>query len=96
MDTVQGLSSIFDPAVPVVSSAFTVKCPPGDNIALKVALTMTEPGDVIVVDAQGSQNGVLGGFQISNAQLMSEGSGDCEWCVPGRLRGGRRKISDLL
>ncbi len=38
---------------PLLGSAFTVKAPMGDNLALHVAMDLAQPGDIIVVDAQG-------------------------------------------
>ncbi|RVO73553.1 RraA family protein [Sinorhizobium medicae] len=73
MYTVKGISSIFDPAVKVTGSAFTVKCPPGDNLGLKIALTMTQPGDVLIVDAQGFDDWCLGGFQMLTLTIRERG-----------------------
>ena len=42
----------------------TAKCPPGDNMGLVKALTLVQPGDVLVVDAQGFSTWCLGGFQL--------------------------------
>ena len=52
------------PALPVTGSATTAKCPPGDNLGLVKALTLVQPGDVLVVDAQGFKDWCLGGFQL--------------------------------
>ena len=38
----------------MVGSAFTVKVAPGDNLMFHKALDMAQPGDVIVVDGEGS------------------------------------------
>lgn len=51
-------------AFPVVGPTSTAKCPPGDNMGLVKALTLVEPGDVLVVDAQGFSGWCLGGFQL--------------------------------
>ena len=51
-------------ALPVAGVACTAKCPPGDNLGLVKALTLVEPGDVLVVDAQGFGDWCLGGFQL--------------------------------
>ena len=47
-----GLKPI-DPASRFVGVALTVDCLPQDNLAIHHALTKTEPGDVLVVDAKG-------------------------------------------
>jgi regulator of RNase E activity RraA len=73
MYTVQHIRSIFDPALPVVGTALTVKCPPGDNLAVKKALTLTRPGDVLVIDAQGFTEWCLGGFQMLKRAISDRG-----------------------
>ena len=64
MYTVRGVRSLFEPAIPVVGPALTVRCPPGDNFGVKTALTLARPGDVLVVDGQGFSDWCLGGFQM--------------------------------
>lgn len=39
--------------MPLLGPAFTVKVRPGDNLMLHRALDLAEPGDIVVVDAQG-------------------------------------------
>ncbi len=51
-------------ALPLTGVATTAKCPPGDNLGLVKALTLVEPGEVLVVDAQGFSQWCLGGFQL--------------------------------
>ncbi len=51
-------------AIPVAGVVSTAKCPPGDNLGLVKARTLVEPGDVLVVDAQGFRDWCLGGFQL--------------------------------
>src|ERR1044072_5369267 len=46
---------------PLAGPALTVKCRPGDNLMIHKALTMAEPGDVIVVDAGGDLTNALMG-----------------------------------
>jgi len=38
---------------PLLGCAFTVKAPVGDNLVLHAAMDLAQPGDIIVVDAQG-------------------------------------------
>lgn len=65
MYTMNGtIRSLYEHAVPVIGVASTVKCPPGDNLAVFKALTLVEPGDVLVIDGQGFSEWCLGGFQI--------------------------------
>ena len=44
----------LDPAMRVCGSALTVHCPAGDNLAIHAAIAVARPGDVLVVDHQGS------------------------------------------
>lgn len=45
----------------MVGPAFTVKCPAGDNLFLHQALDLAQPGDIIVVDADGCSNRSVAG-----------------------------------
>ncbi|HVE53001.1 MAG TPA: RraA family protein [Ramlibacter sp.] len=48
--------------------ALTVKCRPGDNLMIHKALTMAQPGDVIVVDAGGDlTNSLYGELMVATA-----------------------------
>lgn len=52
----------------LAGSALTVRCRPGDNLMLHKALTMTQPGDVIVVDAGGAlDNAIMGELMLARA-----------------------------
>lgn len=63
--------------------AFTVKCRPGDNLMAHMALTMAQPGDVIVVDAGGDlTNSIIGERMMVNAQRR----GFAGWVVNGAIR----------
>jgi len=73
MYTVHNIRSIFEPAIPLVGPATTAKCPPGDNLAVKKALRLTRPGDVLVVDAQGFSDWCLGGFQMLQRAIKERG-----------------------
>jgi regulator of RNase E activity RraA len=46
---------------PMAGPALTVKCRPGDNLMIHKALTLAQPGDVIVVDAGGDLTNALFG-----------------------------------
>ena len=45
----------------VAGPAFTVRCPPGDNLMLHAAIYRAEPGSVIVVEAGDIDYAVAGG-----------------------------------
>lgn len=48
--------------------ALTVKCRPGDNLMIHKALTLAQPGDVIVVDAGGDlTNSLFGEIMVATA-----------------------------
>lgn len=52
----------------LVGPALTVKARPGDNLMIHKALTMAQPGDVIVVDAGGDlTNSLFGELMVSTA-----------------------------
>jgi RraA family protein len=52
--------------------ALTVKCRPGDNLMIHKALTMAQPGDVIVVDAGGDLTNSLFG-ELMTATAIKNG-----------------------
>jgi RraA family protein len=52
----------------LVGPALTVKCRPGDNLMIHKALSMAQPGDVIVVDAGGDlTNALFGELMVTTA-----------------------------
>lgn len=64
-------------------AALTVKSRPGDNLMAHMALTMAQPGDVIVVDAGGDlTNSIIGERMIVNSQRR----GFAGWVVNGAIR----------
>ena len=50
---VDGAIRPVDPAMRLAGPALTVRCRPGDNLVLHYALTKVQPGQVLVVDAEG-------------------------------------------
>lgn len=53
-------------AAPLLGTAFTVKTRPGDNLLLHKAIDLAQPGDVIVVDAEGDlSNAITGEMMIT-------------------------------
>ncbi|MGV4927183.1 RraA family protein [Streptomyces sp. BHT-5-2] len=57
------------PAVPrVAGPAFTVRCPPGDNLMLHAAIHRAEPGAVIVVESGDLDHALAGGNVCAVAQ----------------------------
>lgn len=58
------LRPLVQPALPVCGPAYTVKCPPGDNLGVMAAVRRVGAGDVLVVDGQGFTAWCLGGFEL--------------------------------
>lgn len=70
-------------AAPLLGPAFTVKCRPGDNLLLHKALDMAEPGDILVVDAQGDMsNSIMGELMVLWAMKRKLGG----FVVDGAIR----------
>ncbi|MGP9566592.1 RraA family protein [Halomonas sp. AOP5-B2-8] len=58
----------FHSGGPLSGPALTVRCRPGDNLMLHKALQMVQPGDVIVVDAEGAlDNAIMGELMLARA-----------------------------
>lgn len=52
----------------VFGPALTVSVPPGDNLAIHLALTLIRPGEVLVVDGQGfTERALMGGIMSTQA-----------------------------
>lgn len=52
-------------AAPLLGPAFTIKARAGDNLLLHKALDMAQPGDILVVDAQGDlSNSIMGELMV--------------------------------
>lgn len=58
-----------DPESRVYGPALTVSVPPGDNLAIHLALTLGRPGDVLVVDGEGyTERALMGGIMCTQAK----------------------------
>lgn len=66
----------------VVGPAFTVRCPPGDNLMLHAAIYRAEPGSVIVVES-GERHGALAG---GNVCAIAERRGIAAFVLDGMIR----------
>lgn len=56
---------------PLIGPACTVKVYPGDNLMVHKALTIAQPGDVIVVDSnKASRNGIIGDMIANKAKHL--------------------------
>lgn len=70
-----GLPSALDynirpvwPGATIVGAALPVRCAPGDNLAIHLAVAQAEPGDVLVVDGHGYIAGYWGEILTVAAQ----------------------------
>ncbi|MEU9042508.1 MULTISPECIES: RraA family protein [unclassified Kitasatospora] len=63
-----GLRPLWDGMPRVAGPAFTVRCPPGDNLMLHAAIHRAEPGSVIVVESGDLDYALAGGNVCAVAQ----------------------------
>ncbi|MFJ1596210.1 RraA family protein [Streptomyces sp. NPDC088261] len=63
-----GVRPLWPSAPRVAGPAFTVRCPPGDNLMLHAAIYRAEPGSVVVVQAGDVDYAVAGGNVCAIAQ----------------------------
>ena len=63
-----GIRAVWAPVRRVAGPAFTVRCPPGDNLMLHAAIYRSEPGSVLVVEAGDTEYAVAGGNVCAVAQ----------------------------
>ncbi len=59
----------IDPGAQLSGTALTVKASPGDNLIIHKAITMAEPGDVLVIDGDGyTETAFLGELMCASCQ----------------------------
>jgi 4-hydroxy-4-methyl-2-oxoglutarate aldolase len=63
-----GIRPLWSPVPRVAGPAFTVRCPPGDNLMLHAAVHRAEPGAVIVVESGDLDYALAGGNVCAVAQ----------------------------
>jgi regulator of RNase E activity RraA len=63
-----GIRSLWGPVPRVAGPAFTVRCPPGDNLMLHAAIYRAGPGSVIVVQSGDLDYALAGGNVCAVAQ----------------------------
>jgi len=69
--------------VSLLGPAFTIKVRPGDNLMLHKALDLAEPGDILVVDAQGDlTNSIMGELMV----LWARKKGIAGFIIDGAIR----------
>src|SRR3954465_4963979 len=59
---------LWSPMPRVAGPAFTVRCPPGDNLMLHAAIHRAEPGSVVVVESGDLDYALAGGNVCAVAQ----------------------------
>ncbi|MBY6207950.1 MULTISPECIES: RraA family protein [Halomonas] len=67
----------------LIGTALTVRCRPGDNLYIYQALTMLEPGQVLVVDGAGHEDNALVGELI---MLYAQQRGCAGFVIDGAIR----------
>src|SRR3954462_13377489 len=63
-----GIRPLWSPMPRVAGPAFTVRCPPGDNLMLHAAIHRAEPGSVVVVESGDLDYALAGGNVCAVAQ----------------------------
>ncbi|HEY4152335.1 MAG TPA: 4-carboxy-4-hydroxy-2-oxoadipate aldolase/oxaloacetate decarboxylase [Pseudolysinimonas sp.] len=64
----------LDPGMILAGPAFTVRTPPGDNLAIQHAVTLAQPGQILVIDAEGfTEAGPWGDLLTTYAQRAGLG-----------------------
>ncbi|MGI5426777.1 RraA family protein [Streptomyces sp. CA-179760] len=63
-----GIRPLWEPVPRVAGPAFTVRCPPGDNLMLHAAIHRAEPGSVVVVESGDLDYALAGGNVCAVAQ----------------------------
>jgi regulator of RNase E activity RraA len=63
-----GIRPLWQPVPRVAGPAFTVRCPPGDNLMLHAAIHRAGPGSVVVVESGDLDHALAGGNVCAVAQ----------------------------
>ena len=77
-----GVRALWGPMPRLVGPAFTVRCPPGDNLMLHAAIYRAEPGSVVVVESGDVEYALAGG----NVCAVAQGRGIAGFVVDGVIR----------
>jgi 4-hydroxy-4-methyl-2-oxoglutarate aldolase len=77
-----GIRPLWSPTPRVAGPAFTVRCPPGDNLMLHAAIYRAEPGSVVVVEAGDVDYAVAGG----NVCAVAQRRGIAAFVIDGVIR----------
>jgi len=77
-----GVRPLWTPVPTIAGPAFTVRCPPGDNLMLHAAIHRAAPGSIIVVEAGDVDYAVAGG----NVCAVAQRRGIAGFVVDGVIR----------
>lgn len=77
-----GVRALWGPMPRLAGQAFTVRCPPGDNLMLHAAIYRAEPGSVVVVESGDLEYALAGG----NVCAVAQGRGIAGFVVDGVIR----------
>jgi regulator of RNase E activity RraA len=77
-----GVRALWGPMPRLAGPAFTVRCPPGDNLMLHAAIYRAEPGSVVVVESGDVEYALAGG----NVCAVAQGRGIAGFVVDGVIR----------
>ncbi|MFJ3417218.1 RraA family protein [Streptomyces sp. NPDC086082] len=77
-----GIRSLWSPVPRLAGPAFTVRCPPGDNLMLHAAIHRAAPGSVVVVESGDVEYALAGG----NVCAVAQRRGIAGFVVDGVIR----------
>ncbi|MFJ4624937.1 RraA family protein [Streptomyces sp. NPDC088847] len=77
-----GIRSLWTPVPRLAGPAFTVRCPPGDNLMLHAAIHRAAPGSVVVVESGDVEYALAGG----NVCAVAQRRGIAGFVVDGVIR----------
>jgi 4-hydroxy-4-methyl-2-oxoglutarate aldolase len=77
-----GIRSLWGPVSRLAGPAFTVRCPPGDNLMLHAAIYRAEPDSVVVVESGDVEYALAGG----NVCAVAQRRGIAGFVVDGVIR----------
>ena len=69
------------PGMKLVGPALTVRVPPTDNLMIHKALTLIQPGDVLVIEGRGPSWALLGWLMVSTARKLGVAGIVADGCV---------------
>jgi regulator of RNase E activity RraA len=77
-----GIRPLWGPLPPLAGPAFTVRCPPGDNLMLHAAIYRAEPDSIVVVESGDLDYALAGG----NVCAIAQQRGIAGFVVDGVIR----------